>query len=191
MASDFFTNQSFKKQDYTTNLLPKGEYDCCTFINCNFENSEIANITFLECEFIDCNLSNTNITHTKFQDVEFKNCKMVGLEFQNLDEFLRSFSFTECQLDYSTFIETNIDNTKFDNCKLIGVDFTEASAKKVKLLNCNLADAIFSKINLEQTDFYSAHNYTIEPHNNRLTKAIFNINQLEGLLKSTGIIIKQ
>lgn len=116
---------------------------------------------------------------------------MVGLEFQNLDEFLRSFSFTECQLDYSTFIETNIDNTKFDNCKLIGVDFTEASAKKVKLLNCNLADAIFSKTNLEQADFYSAHNYTIEPHNNRLTKAIFNINQLEGLLKSTGIIIKQ
>ena len=56
---NFFEDKIFKGVNYTKNGITKGEYDNCTFIDCNFSNVHASNIGFIECEFINCNFSNT------------------------------------------------------------------------------------------------------------------------------------
>ena len=75
MNLPFIADKTFQGIDYTTNELPKAEYDNCTFIDCIFSDSYISNISFLESEFIDCNLSMAKSKNTTLKDMRFKNCK--------------------------------------------------------------------------------------------------------------------
>ena len=111
MNLPFINSQTYRQKDYTASILPKGEYDSCKFVSCNFENSDISNNVFLECEFIDCNFSNANVMHTQFKDIEFKQCKLVGVQFNNSNDFLRNFNFTDCIMDFSAFTDIKIDGT--------------------------------------------------------------------------------
>ena len=36
MQALYFKKQTYEKQNYTEIYLPKGEYEHCIFINCNF-----------------------------------------------------------------------------------------------------------------------------------------------------------
>ena len=36
MNLPFIADKTFKNKDFTTTALPKGEYDNCTFISCDF-----------------------------------------------------------------------------------------------------------------------------------------------------------
>ena len=72
----------YLKTDFSKKTLDK-EYDCSIFKDCNFENVQLSNITFIECEFINCNLSNTKINNTAFKDVIFKKCKLLGINFND------------------------------------------------------------------------------------------------------------
>ena len=101
---DFFDGETYSKIDFTNTKIKKGEYDNCTFLNCNFEGIHASNIQFVECEFTDCNFSNTIVTNTAFKDVSFVNCKMIGVKFNECDSFLLQFSFKDCQLNLALFI---------------------------------------------------------------------------------------
>lgn len=190
MNLPFINQQNYKNQDYTANILTKGEYSECTFINCNFENSDLSNISFLECEFINCNLSNIGVKHTIFNDVAFKDCKMVGIHFQNCNDFLLGFNFLACTLNLSSFYQLKISSTKFLNCKMQQIDFTETEAKNTLFSNCDLKDSIFDSTNLLNADFSSAYNISINPSTNQLKNAIFSKDNCFGLLNSFQIKIK-
>ncbi|GGI58442.1 hypothetical protein GCM10011444_27510 [Winogradskyella haliclonae] len=128
--------------------------------------------------------------HTQFKDVEFKQCKLVGVQFNNSNDFLRTFNFTDCILDFASFTNTKIDHTHFNSSKLISTDFTNTEAKKVVFKDSDLQNTIFDNTNLEQADFSSAYNFNITPSKNNIKKAIFHKENLSGLLHSSGIIIK-
>lgn len=113
MELPLIDNQEFKNKNYTAHQLTKGEYSFCTFNNCNFENSDISNITFLECDFIGCNISNANVMRTTFNDVTFSNCKLVGVLFQNCNTFLLSFSFNDSILNLSSFYQLKLPELSF------------------------------------------------------------------------------
>nr|WP_296383764.1 pentapeptide repeat-containing protein [Winogradskyella sp.] len=183
-------NLNFKNQNYTIDMLSKGEYSDCTFTNCNFENSNLSNSSFLECVFIDCNLSNTNLMHTTFNDVTFNGCKLVGILFQNCNDFLLAFSFTNCTLNLSSFYQLKINSTKFSNCKMHQVDFTETEVKNTVFSNCDLKDSIFDSTILENADFLTAYNFSINPSSNQMKNAVFSKDNCFGLLSSFNIKIK-
>ncbi len=182
-------NQNFKSQNYTIDKLPKAEYIDCTFTNCNFENSDLSNNSFLECEFIECNLSNINITHTTFNDITFIDCKLVGVLFQECNTFLLAFSFTNCTLNLSSFYQLKISTTTFLNCKMHEVDFTETEAKNTAFLNCDLKGSIFDATILNNADFSTAYNFSINPSKNQMKNAIFSKDNCFGLLSYFDIII--
>ena len=96
MNKEFISDQSFKNQDYAKTRLPKGEYENCIFEGCNFENGYLDNQNFMECEFTHCNLSNTNLSHTTLNEVTFLHCKMLGLKFEDCNDFLLDFNFKNC-----------------------------------------------------------------------------------------------
>ncbi|BAO74461.1 pentapeptide repeat-containing protein [Winogradskyella sp. PG-2] len=190
MNLPFIDNQEFKNQNYETAKLTKGEYTECTFVNCNFENSDLSNNSFLECEFIDCNLSNVNVTYTIFNDVSFRGSKLVGVQFQNCNDFLLAFGFIDCTLNLSSFYQLKISNTKFLNCKMHRVDFTETEAKHVTFSKCDLKDAIFDASNVESSDFSTAYNFSIHPSDNKIKNSTFSKENCFGLLNSFQVRIK-
>jgi len=170
--------------------LAKGEYAECTFLNCLFMNSDLTSITFVDCVFDKCDLSMAKITNVAFRDVSFVNCKLVGLNLEECNPFLISFSFEECVLNLSSFYQLKLKGIQFKSCNLQEVDFTETVLTSAIFDNCNLSRTIFSRTNLEKADFRTSYNYSINPETNRIRKARFSRMGIAGLLDNYDIEIE-
>ncbi len=113
IEDEIFENCNFKNTPPT-----KGEYQYCRFVNCDFSNVDISDFMYIECEFSGCNFSMARLTKTTFRDTKFWDCKMLGLHFDDCNEFGLSFSFENCILHHSTFYKTKIKKTIFQNSQL-------------------------------------------------------------------------
>ncbi len=189
MNAPFIADQEFKGIDYRQKRLPKGEYENCHFLGCNFADGFLDNNNFMECRFVECNLSNANLKHTQFKEVSFSSCKMMGLRFEDCNDLLISFQFVQSSLNLSSFYKLPLKHTVFSDCKLLEVDFTEADLSLASFKGCNLKGAVFENSILEKADFRQAINFDIDPENNRLKKARFSQDGLPGLLHKHGIVV--
>lgn len=190
MGTALKEDKVFEKQDFTKNRLLQGDYEYCTFLNCNFSDSFLNGIRFLECEFIDCNLSSANIASTSFQDAKFTGCKMLGLHFETVNPFGFSIQMENCQLDHASFYQVVLKNSRIINSKLQNVDFTESDLTASCFDHCDLKNAVFENTNLEKVDFRNAINYTIQPERNRVKGTKFSLDGVAGLLSSYQIVIE-
>jgi fluoroquinolone resistance protein len=198
MEQVFIEEKTFDKIDFTQNLLGKGEYEYCTFLNCNLSYADLAEIKFLECEFSSCNLSLAKLTQTALKDIKFKDCKMLGLNFGECNEFGFAVNFDTCILDRASFLGTSftlkkrvkLKQTVFKNSQLYEVDFTECDLSSASFENCDLTGAIFKDTILEKADFRTAFNYSIDPELNRIKKAKFSRSGIAGLLDKYDIEIE-
>jgi fluoroquinolone resistance protein len=197
MKQLFIEEQTFDKIDFTQNPLGKGEYEYCTFLNCNLSYADLLEFKFVECELSDCNLSLMKLTQTALKDIKFKNCKMLGLNFGDCNEFGFAVSFDTCILDRSSFVSiasplnkrVKLKQTVFKNSQLYEVDFTECDLSSASFENCDLAGAIFKDTILEKADFRTACNYSIDPELNRIKKAKFSRSGIAGLLDKYDVEI--
>ena len=46
MENEYEVNKIFEKIDFNQIPLKKGEYENCTFVNCNFNSADLSNIIF-------------------------------------------------------------------------------------------------------------------------------------------------
>lgn len=182
MSNAFFEEQEFKGKDYHSEPLQKGDYEYCTFSECNFSNADLSHITFVECTFDGCDLSNANLNRTSFKDVTFKNCKLMGLRFEHCNPFLMAMQFENCKLQFSSFYDLSLKNTAFKNCDLQEADFTQTDFTGATFDDCDLGLATFENTTLEKADLRSAYNFSIDPELNKITKARFSTTGLAGLL---------
>lgn len=189
MSFNSTIDKTFQNIDYTQNVIDKGEFENCVFSQCNFEGVDLSQNIFIDCTFSSCNLSLSKLTKTAFRDVSFKDCKLLGLRFENCNDFLFEVRFENCILNLSSFYKRNSKKTLFNNCSLQEVDFSEADLSGSTFNNCNLSKAIFDNCNLEKVDFRTAFNYSISPERNRIKKAKFSSQGLAGLLQHYDIII--
>jgi uncharacterized protein YjbI with pentapeptide repeats len=182
MDLQFICDKTFKSESYSITHIQKAEYDNCTFINCDFSDSCISNISFIECEFLDCNFSMVKSKDTILRDVVFDNCKLLGFPFHDCNPFLLSMSFTKSQLNLSSFFNLKLKSTTFKECKLIQTDFTNTDLSDSKFIDCDLYQAIFDNTKLEKVDFSTSYNLSINPNNNRIRNASFSKENALGLL---------
>ena len=187
---NYIEEEVFNDINFKVSKLPNGEYEYCKFINCDFSNSTLSYNKFIECEFINCNLSMTELFETSFRNTSFKDSKMIGLKFDNCNEFALDFSFENCILDYSSFYKMEIKKTSFKNSQLHEVDFTECNLQGSLLDNCDLNMARFVDSIIEHVDFTTAYNYSIDLELNKIKKAKFSLMGLSGLLDKYDIDIK-
>ncbi len=186
----YVSEQSFDHIDFTQNPLPMGEYEICTFVNCNFFSADLSNIEFSECVFQTCNLSSANLTQTALRDVRFKDCKLVGLHFENCNDFLFAVSFDHCTLKLASFYKLSLKKTHFKHCSLQEVDFTQADVSGSVFDDCDLLQAVFDNTVVEKVDFRTAFNYSLDPERNRIKKAKFSREGIVGLLDKYDIEIR-
>lgn len=186
----YTSDQEFNKIDYTTNPLPKGDYEQCQFVNCNLNAVDLNDFNFIQCEFIDCDLSLTQINGTSFQDVIFMDCKMIGFTLETCNKFGLKVKFSNCILNDSSFYELQLPKIHFKNCALENVDFAYADLSQAYFENCNLKGAIFDQTNLEKANFITAENFSINPNQNKIKSAKFSKENCLGLLHTFQIKIE-
>lgn len=190
MEQAYTHDTTFDKNDFTQTPLTRGEYENCTFNNCNLADNDLSNFKFTDCEFIGCNISLAKLNKTGLQNIKFKDCKLLGLRFDTCADFNLSFSFDNCMLDHSSFYKTKIKKTIFKNSQLREAEFTECDLTGAVFENCDLTRATFYNSILEKTDFRTSYNYSIDPEKNRLKKAKFSLQGISGLLDKYGIEIE-
>ena len=184
------SKKTFDKIDFTEKPLPKDEYENSIFIMCNFSNSDLSDIKFIDCEFIGCDLSMAKLENTALRDVKFKDSKMLGLQFDTCHEFGLSFSFENCLLNHSSFFKTKQNKIIFKDSQLQEVDFSECDLSGSLFDSCDLAGAVFKNTILEKADFRTSFNYSLDPEHNRIKKAKFSLSGAVGLLDKYNIIIE-
>ncbi len=190
MEKTYFDSKDFKGQDYSELPLPKGDYEYCSFTNCNFSKSDLSGIVFMECKFDNCDFSMAKIPDTALRDVKFKNCKLLGLHFENCNDFLFSVDFDSCILNLASFYKVSLKKTIFKDSSLREVDFVESDLMSAVFENCDLAGAAFSGSILEKADFRTSYNYSFDPEKNKIKKAKFSLAGVVGLLDKYDIKIE-
>lgn len=188
--SSYYSDQEFTGIDYTQQPLDKGEYDNCTFRECNFESLHLSIRTFLECTFINCNLTNVKFGGTSLNQVLFDGCKLLGADFSVCNIFMLGLRFRESVLNLSNFTALPLKKTTFIDCPMAEVDFTEADLSEARFDKCILTKTNFENSKLLRADFRTAIDYTINPTQTILKGALFSNDNLAGLLRYSGIIIK-
>jgi fluoroquinolone resistance protein len=189
MSIPYFVDQMFEKYSASTRFLELGEYEACTFKNCDLGSQDLSFFIFTDCTFENCNLSLAKIHKTAFRKVHFNECKLQGLHFETANDFLFEVSFDFCSLNLSSFYQLSLKKGIFSNSQVHEVDFSEADLSQSKFINCDLMSAIFDQCNLEKADFSEAYNYSIDPRNNKIKQAIFSKEGLRGLVDAFGIKI--
>jgi uncharacterized protein YjbI with pentapeptide repeats len=185
--SALFYNETFRAQ---TQLL-RGEYENCTFIGQNFSSLNFGGFIFVDCAFVECDLSNASIKGTAFRTVTFDACKMLGLQFENSNDFGFSITCNKCILNHTSFFQRKLKKVRYTDCELLEVDFSESDLSEAVFANCNLMTATFTNSNLFKSDFRSAFNYNIDPEKNNIKKAKFRYPEVIGLLSKYDIQIEQ
>jgi fluoroquinolone resistance protein len=190
MSSEYFDSITFQKEDFTVTEIQRGNYDTCHFDSCNFSGVDLSGISFAACTFVNCNLSNALLGNTAFKDAQFTDCKLLGLHFNDCNDFLFEVTYTNCTLDFSTFFQRKMKKTAFTNCSLIEVDFSESDLTQSVFKDCDLNGAVFDNTIIEKADFTSARNYSIHPDKNYITKAKFSLPAVIGLLDAYNIDVR-
>ena len=143
----------------------------------------------MECRFMDCDLTNANVTHTIFKECLFKGSKLVGLRFEDCNDFLMSLQFENCNLTLASFYRLPLKAIVFADCILVETDFTEADLTQATFNHCNMEHAIFRQTILDKADLCTSFNFNIDPAENQLKKAKFSKDNLLGLLKKYDIVV--
>lgn len=189
MESLIHIQKTFEKVVYSDKKINNREFEDCVFKNCDFSNSDFSYNTFVDCEFIGCNLSMTKLSGSSLKGVQFTNCKLLGILFDECDDFLFNVNFQECVLDYSSFANKKMPKTKLNSCSLKETTFVGANLTNSVFENSNLDGAIFNNTQLAGADFSKASNFKIDPENNPMKKAKFSTQGIIGLLDKYDIKI--
>lgn len=178
MAS-FFEDETFNA---VKEPLQKGNYEYCTFTNCDLNKTDLSHINFIECEFTSCNLSNCSVGNTSFKSVVFNDCKLLGIDFFNCNQFLFQILVNSSTLDFSSFYQMDLRKCSFENSSLNSVDLSNANLEKCTLTENNFSHAIFNQTNLSQANFSKSYNFVINPALNNINQATFDKESILGLL---------
>jgi len=183
-------DKTYEKVVFFGDRLNNREFDGCVFRNCDFSGTTFFECVFIDCEFFDCNLAMAKLPATSLKTVIFRESKMLGIRFDECDDFLFSVNFTDCTLDYSWFSRKKMPKTRFDHSSLKGVNFENTDLTSSIFDHCNLEEAVFDSSNLTGADLTTAYHFRIDPELNTIKKARFSISGIPGLLDKYDIKIE-
>lgn len=185
-----YLGRQFHDEDYTQRSFPGGEFEDCVFSECIMANIDLSGCRFISCTFNNCDLSLTLINNVSFQKVRFFDCKMLGIRFDECDDFLLAIDFDTCMLNLSSFYALPLKGTKFLDCKMREVELVQTDLTGATFSKCDLSDAAFGQTILNGADLRSAYGFRIDPDVNKLSGAQFSTQNIAGLLDKYNIIIE-
>ena len=139
MSLTYTEGNILEKQNYTQNQLPKGDYENCTFLNCDFSSSNLSGINFINCDFKyfeNCLLNLSSFHKLKMKKTKFAICEMHEVDFTQTD--LNLAIFDECDLMGSTFEKTNLEKADLRGAHHFSIDPELNKIKKAKVSQAGL-----------------------------------------------------
>lgn len=107
---------------------------------------------------------------------------MLGSDLSLYDQLLLSMSFSECQLNFSNFSHMKLQGFSFKKSNITEAFFNEKELAKADFSRCDLMGTSFNKNDLKGANFIGAKNYLINPLNNKLEQAQFDLPEALSLL---------
>jgi fluoroquinolone resistance protein len=191
MKREFFEGREFTNIKASQIPLEAGEYEDCSFKSCDFSDSDLSNMVFLNCEFRSCNFSMTNLDQASMIDLKFNGCKILGIRFEECNQLISGLLFENCSINLSSFCKLKLKNTIFRNSQVNESDFTGTDLSESVFEKCDLSGSVFDHTNLSKVDFRTAFNYSIDPEKNFIKKARFSTQGIRGLLDKYEIEIEE
>lgn len=190
MEEFIYIDKTFERLVKIDAEISNREFDTCRFLNCDFSNSVFTDCAFIDCTFQSCNLSMAKLPKSRLETVAFKDCKLLGIRFDECDDFLFGVDFYGSTLDYSWFNGKKMKETGFNRGSFKGVNFSNCDLTKAGFWETDLDGAIFDNTILSGADFSTAYNYKIDPEYNPMQKAVFSSSGISGLLEKYDIRIE-
>ncbi|MEE9438163.1 MAG: pentapeptide repeat-containing protein [Saprospiraceae bacterium] len=110
----FIEEQQFSDLIFKDFPIKKGEYAYCIFTNCDFYEADLSNYNFNDCEFLNCNFSLIKTEQTALRNIRFVDCKLMGVHFDECNQFGLSMSFNNCIVSHCIFDGTTLKGTMFE-----------------------------------------------------------------------------
>lgn len=186
---EYLLDIDYQNVTYEADALNFKDFERCTFSRCDFSACTFLSVTFIDCVFVDCNFNDTKINYVALRTVAFHRCQIREVNFAMCDKLIFDISFNDCILDFSKFYTLKIKGTVFTNCSLIAVDFMNTDLTEVVFNDCDLYRAEFSKAIANKANFRTSRNYTIDPEQTKIKKAVFGFEGLKGLLFKHDIVV--
>ena len=185
-----YDDEFFSNVNYASKGLDGVEYDGCRFENCDFSGVSFRGVEFLDCHFVNCNFSQVKLDGSGLKNISFTGCKLIGVDFSVASNFLFAVSFADCMLDYSIFLKKNMKGTTFRNSSVKSAIFEECNLSNATFDGCNLANTSLIRNNLQQADFRTAAEYSLDLEMNKAKGARFSYPGVLGLLSKYDIDIE-
>ena len=182
----FHQHQTFEN---ASSLGYKGEYEHCTFVDCDLTKADLGGASFSHCTFKRCNLSNARLKGASFREVKFVDCKLLGLHWEDCNPIGLEWNAEGCALTYSSFARVRLRKLKLVNCDLREADLSGADLTDAVLDRCDLMSAAFDGTVLLRADLSTSHSYSIDPDKNVVRRARFSLPGVLGLLDRLDIEI--
>lgn len=189
MEKKYFDEETITGESFVEILKDGYEYIDCVFRKCDFSYGVLYDCRFEDCVFENCNFSMTKMDKCVHNHSKFQHCKLQGIAFEQCAPSMFHVGFEHSSLSYTSFVGMKIPKTIFQNSELKAVDFTNSDLSNSKFEKCELPDCIFNQTILNGADFSTANQFRIDPENNRIKYARFDMLGLPGLLDKYGIVI--
>jgi uncharacterized protein YjbI with pentapeptide repeats len=169
--------------------LEAGTYESCVFNNCDFSNTHLMKVNWIDCRFINCELSNASLVECKLQDVIFEDCKLLGVDFSSVNSILFDAIFRESNLSFAQFVEMKPKHIRCESCNLTQADFTMSDLTECEFLGCNMEGVTFDQTILTKVDMSNSFAIWIDLDLNIVDRMKISKDQLPGLLQNFNLEI--
>ena len=187
---EYFDKQ-FEGLELSNKTIASKVFENCSFIRCNFSETDFKYSKFCDCVFEHCNLSFIKIKGCLFSFIKFQGSKLIGVNWAEAAwstiKIPCSLRFMECNLNGSTFFGVNLREAEFLKCRVHDVDFRESELIRANLQHSDFYNSLFVNSNLTEADFLYAAHYRINIKNNKITRAKFMLPEAVSLLSGLDI----
>ena len=149
-----FENTDFSNCDLHGVILRNGSY-----INCNFDRSDINWADFVDAYFEKCSFRNVSMRVSKIGSANFRNCifENSDLSYCSAEEtsFIGSI-FINTRLEHMSLVKCDLENTKIENCFVYGTSTWDLNLNNSIQENIIITDDendVISVDNLELAQF--------------------------------------
>jgi fluoroquinolone resistance protein len=190
-SSHQYAQRRFEKATLSAKQISNAEFGETTFLRCDFAEAVFETCRFMDCVFDGCDLNLVQFPGSVFANVAFNRTRLMGVDWTRAEwprlGAGRRISFSECTISHSTFIGLTLPELQLLQCTATNVDFREADLKGASFSGTDLADSLFLNTDLTRADFSTAHNYRIDPAQNKISSARFSLPEALALLYSMDI----
>jgi uncharacterized protein YjbI with pentapeptide repeats len=170
--------------DYREQDIERIQFQDCDLSGQSFFQASLENVVFTRC-----NLSLVDFRHARLQAVRFVECKLVGIPFLNADPFALEIHFQSCKLISCNFGGMRLRKAAFRDCDLQDCAFIGSDMAEADFSRSMFRGSEFNGTDLRKADFRGAAGYRINPLNNKVRKARFDLPEVLSLLEFLDIEI--